>query len=129
MVLVRALCEQTALPRSCLVANTSLAESAWGRSWAGSSSGVRASPTCPQAWKKPRCSSYGVNKYRKTIKVLPGGAENSCVHPGCDRIARGVPQSWSGTCGWSDEFANDLNQTDVYCLRSVTPWSSATELN
>lgn len=81
-----------------------------------------------KSWE-PRCSSHGVGRNRAKWRVLPRAGPNYCVHPGCDRIARGMPNSWSGTCGWSDELSNSYNRSDVFCLRSATPWAAEGELN
>ena len=77
-----------------------------------------------------RCAKTSLGRLRRSYRELPGGGgPNKCTHPACEHIAHGLPASWTPACGWHDELHTDFNMTDAYCLRSITPWASATELN
>jgi len=63
------------------------------------------------------------------VAAIPGGGPNGCSHPGCHRIAKGLPGSWQPVCQWLPELDAKLNLTDAHCIRSITPWVSSRELN
>jgi hypothetical protein len=75
-----------------------------------------------------RCGKAGLGRL-PLKKGIPGVGPNRCFHPGCDHIAFSVPKSWSGPCMWQRELDQQLGAADIYCLRSVTPWAAAAEVN
>jgi len=130
-----AMCETPRFSRTCELARWADAAQVPLRSDGGmgnvtAAALAKARDNCPpKARQAPRCSPYGVGRLRRGHPTIPGSGPNTCTHPGCDRIAHGLPLSWSGPCGWTTELHEKYNLTDTYCLRSVTPWASDKELN
>jgi hypothetical protein len=91
---------------------------------AGAVAAARANCTARQR-AQPRCAVTGTGRGRARQPMIPGGGPNQCSHPGCERIARGLPGSWSVPCMWTSELDEKLNLTDTYCLKSISPWASA----
>ena len=79
-----------------------------------------------------RCSRQGLgirSWHGNYLRSLSPPA-NSCVHPGCIRIARAVPATWSGPCSWPRSQGHALGADGddaAYCLASSLPWLSAVE--
>lgn len=140
MTRLSAVCGTPAFSRACLLVRSTRGRANGSRaggigangSGATSAAYAQALRRCPRPRSKPRCSRYGVGRLRGSfghVDKIPGGGPNHCFHPGCDRIAHGLPSSWSGTCRWTPSLETRLNVSDTYCLRSMTPWAKETELN
>ena len=119
------------------VAGTGGTAGAAGAAGAAAAGAVDAAQQCAAATdqctggpgrKSCSCSARGVGGL--SAGWLEGVGANGCSHPACERIARAHPtDSKPFYCKWDPELHTSLNRSDAYCVHSLLPWASASELD
>ena len=85
---------------------------------------------CSGAPKRKSCSCSARGVGGLSADRLEGVGANSCSHPACERIARAHPtDSKPFYCNWDPELHTSLNRSDAYCVHSLLPWATASELD